>query len=131
MIKITFTHHRNIDDIYFAGGWTGIIYLDTTPKGSDIKYISNVENKNGVDIVKSKIVQEEHIIRFVASESMVRVMQKLPLLSDVKITVDDLNEDKVYNLKFEADSWVGGGAYSQCKLIYAINTYVSKNATIN
>ncbi len=130
MIKILYSNHRNIDNLYFAGGWTGILYLNTVPKGSGIKYISEVENKNGVDIVKSKIVQEEHTIRFIASETMVRVLQKLPLFSDVKVTVDSLEENKVYNLKFEVGGWIGGGAYAQCVLTYAIETFVTKNAQI-
>jgi hypothetical protein len=130
MITITYTNHRNIDNIYFEGGWTGILYLDNTPKASDVKYISNVEVKNGLDIVKSKIVQEEHIIRIVASETMVKVMQKLPLCSDVNIEVDDLGSNKVFNLRFEVSSWIGGGAYAQCKLTYVINTFVNKNASI-
>lgn len=127
MIKILYTNNRDIDNIYFSGGWEGIIYLDTTPKAGDIKYINNVEVKNGVDIPKSRIVQEEHSIRFVASETMIRVLQKLPLLSDVRITVDDLEENKVYNLRFEVVDWIGGGAYAQCRLIYAIHTYINKN----
>jgi hypothetical protein len=130
MITITYTNHRNIDNIYFERGWTGILYLDNTPKASDVKYISNVEVKNGLDIVKSKIVQEEHIIRIVASETMVKVMQKLPLCSDVNIEVDDLGSNKVFNLRFEVSSWIGGGAYAQCKLTYVINTFVNKNASI-
>jgi len=130
MITITYTNHRNIDNIYFEGGWTGILYLDTTPKASDIKYISNVEVKNGLNIVKSKIVQEENIIRFIASETMVRVLQKLPLCSNVNIEVDDLGSNKVFNLRFEIVSWIGGGAYAQCKLTYVIDTFVNKNASI-
>ena len=130
MITITYTNHRNIGNIYFEGGWTGILYLDTTPKASDVKYISNVEVKNGLNIVKSKIVQEENIIRFVASETMVRVLQKLPLCSNVNIEVDDLGSNKVFNLRFEVVSWIGGGAYAQCKLTYVIDTFVNKNASI-
>lgn len=130
MVKIEYTHHRNIDNIYFEGGWTGILYLNTTPKGNDVKYISNVEDKNGINIVKSKIVQETHTIRFIAPETQVRVLEKLPLMSDVKITVDDLGENQVYNLDFEITGWIGGGAYAQCKITYAIHTYVDKNASI-
>ena len=130
MTTITYTNNRNIDIIYFEGGWTGTLYLDTTPKASDVKYISNVEVKNGLDIVKSKIVQEEHIIRFVAGETMIKVLEKLPLCNDVNIEVDDLGSNKVFNLRFEITSWIGGGAYGQCKLTYVINNYVHKNASI-
>lgn len=130
MITITYTHHRNIGDIYFEGGWTGILYIDTTPKGSGVKYISNVETKNGLEIVKSNIVQEEHTARFVISETLVKVMQKLPLLSSLYIEVDSLGNDKVYNLKFEVVNWIGGGAYALCKMTYAIHTFVNKNASI-
>lgn len=130
MMTITYTHHRNIGDIYFEGGWTGILYIDVTPKGSGIKYISNIDNKNGLDIVKSNIVQEEHTARFIASETMIKVMQKLPLLSSVHIEVDSLGNNKVYNLKFDVSNWIGGGAYAQCELKYAIHTFVNKNASI-
>ncbi len=131
MIRVEYSHHRNISDIYFEGGWTGILYIDTTPKGSGIKYISNVETKNGLDITKSKIVQEEHTARFIASETLIKVLQKLPLLSDINIEVDSLGSDKVYNLKFDVTSWIGGGAYGQCELKYVVNNYVNKNASIN
>lgn len=130
MIKIEYSNHRNIDNIYFEGGWVGKIYLDTVPKADDIKYISEVETKNGIEIPKSKIVQEEYIARFIAGETQVRVLQKLPLMSSVLITVDDIEEKKVYNLRFEVASWIGGGAYAQCKLTYAIETFVNKNASI-
>lgn len=130
MVKIEYGNNRNIGDIYFEGGWKGLFYIDTTPKANDIKYINDIETKNGVEITKSRIVQAEHTMRFIAGETMINVMQKLPLLSDVKITVDSLEENKVYNLKFEVVNWIGGGAYAQCKLTYAINTYVNKNASI-
>ncbi len=130
MIKLLYSNHRNIGNIYFDSGWEGILYLDAIPKASDIKYISEVEEKNGLEIVKSKIVQEEHIVRFLAGETMVKVLQKLPLMSTVEITVDDFDSDKVYNLRFEVDNWLGGGAYAKCKLTYVIETYVNKNATI-
>ena len=131
MVEITYGHHRDIDNIYFAGGWQGVLYLDTTPKASDVKYISNVETKNGIDIVKSSIMQEEHILRFVAGESMIKVLQLLPLLSSVIIKVDDFEENKVYNLRFEIVKWIGGGSYAQFKLTYIIHNYVNKNVTIN
>ena len=131
MLRITYGHHRNIGDIYLEGGWEGKLYLDTTPKGSGIKYIANVETKDGLEITKSKVVQEEHTARFIASETMVKVMQKLPLMSSVLIDVDSLGEDKVYNLKFDVTSWIGGGAYAQCTLKYVIKTFVDKNASIN
>lgn len=130
MVKIVYGNNRNINNIYFEGGWEGVFYLNTTPKGSDIKYINDIDTKNGVEITKSRIVQEEHTLRFNASESMIGVMQKLPLLSNVKITVDSSDEHKVYNLKFEVVKWIGGGAYAQCKLTYVIQTYVNKNASI-
>ena len=128
MIRIEYTNNRNIGDIYFEGGWTGVLYIDTTPKASDVKYINNVETRNGLEITKSKIVQEEHIARFIASEPLVRVLQKLPLMSSVNIEVDDLGNNKVYNLKFEVANWIGGGAYAQCSLKYVIETHVNKNA---
>jgi hypothetical protein len=130
MVKIEYGNNRDIGNIYFAGGWVGILYFDTTPKAGDIKYISNVEMKNGIEIPKSKIVQHVHSIRFVASETMIDVLEKLPLLSNVTIKVDDFSEEKVYNLKFEIVSWLGGGAYGQCRLTYVVNTYVNKNASI-
>ena len=130
MVKIEYSNTRNIGNIYFAGGWAGIIYIDTTPKAGEVKYISNVEMKNGVEIPKSRIVQHVHSMRFVASENMVRVLEKLPLLSTVNITVDDFDEDKVYNTKFEIVNWIGGGAYALCSLTYNVNTYVNKNASI-
>ena len=130
MIKIVYSNTRDIETIYFEGGWTGTLYIDTTPKGSEVKYISNVETKNGVDIVKSKIAQQEHQARFIASESLVQVLQKLPLLNDVRITVDSMKENKVYNLSFEITNWIGGGAYAQCILKYAIKTFVNKNAAL-
>jgi len=130
MIKISYSNHRNIEDIYFDAGWTGIIYLNTTPKAGDVKYINNIEVKNGVDIPKSKISQQEHSIRFVAGETMINVIEKLPLFSDVNITVDSMESNKVYNLKFEITNWIGGGAYAQCRLVYAIKTFVNKNASL-
>jgi hypothetical protein len=130
MVKIEYGHHRNIGDIYFEGGWIGVLYIDTTPKANDIKYISDVETTNGIDITKSKIVQEEYTMRFIASENMVKVLQKLPLLSNVKITVDSFEENKVYNLKFKVTGWIGGGSYAKCEMNYVINTFVNKNATI-
>lgn len=130
MVKIVYGHHRDINDIYFQGGWQGILYLDTVPKGSDVKYISEVEEKNGKEIIKSKISQEIHTLRFIASETMVRVLQKLPLLSNVLVTVDDFDEDKVYNLTFEVSEWLSGGAYAKCVMTFAINTYINKNAEI-
>jgi len=131
MVKITYTNNRDVDNLYFTGGWTGILYFDTVPKAGDVKYISNVEVKNGIDITKSKIVQEEHSIRLVASETMIKVLQKLPLFSDVNITVDSMEENKVYNLKFEIVKWIGGGSYAQCRMTYVIHTYVNKQASIN
>lgn len=131
MIKLTYSHNRNIDNIYFEGGWEGTLYFDTVPKGNGVKYISDVEQKNGIDIVKSKIVQEEHIIRVIVSEPMTRVLQKIPLCNDVRITVDDFEENKVYNFTFEIINWIGGGAYAQVKMTYAIHTFVNKNATIS
>ena len=130
MILIKYKHHRNIDNIYFVGGWQGSMYINTTPKASELKYIANVEVKNGVEITKSKIIQEEHTIRFIASDTMIMVLQKLPLLSDVRIAVGSFDEDKVYNLKFDIKSWLNGGSYAQCTLTYAIKTYADKNATI-
>jgi len=130
MIKISYSNSRDIEDIYFEGGWTGILYIDTTPKASDIKYISNVETKNGREIVKSKIVQEEHQVRFIASESLIRVMQKLPLMDDVRVQVDDQEENKVYNTTFEVGNWIGGGAYAQCTLKYSIKVFINKNAKL-
>ena len=130
MVRIKYGNSRNIRDLYFAGGWEGEFYIDTTPKGGDIKYINDVETKNGIEITKSKVVQEEHTMRFIAGETMINVLQKLPLLNNIKIKVDDLQEDKVYNFKFEVTNWIGGGAYAQCKITYAIKTYVDKNATI-
>jgi len=130
MIKISYSNSRDIEDIYFEGGWTGILYIDTTPKASDIKYISNVETKNGREIVKSKIVQEEHQARFIASESLIRVMQKLPLMDDVRVQVDDQEENKVYNTTFEVGNWIGGGAYAQCTLKYSIKVFINKNAKL-
>lgn len=130
MVRIAYTNNRNIGNIYFEGGWEGVFYLNTVPKGGEPKYINDIETKNGVEITKSRIVQKEYTIRFVAGETMVSVMEKLPLLSDVRITVDSMEENKVYNLKFEVTKWIGGGAYAQCKLTYAIQTYVNKNASI-
>ncbi len=130
MVRIAYSNNRNINNIYFEGGWEGVFYLNTTPKGEDIKYINDIETKNGVEITKSRIVQSEHILRFVAGETMIKVLQKLPLLSDVRITIDSLEENKVYNTKFEITKWIGGGAYAQCTMTYAINTYVNKNASI-
>jgi hypothetical protein len=130
MIKIEYSHHRDIDNIYFEGDWAGRMYINNTPKAGDIIYINNVENKNGVEITKSRIVQQEHSVRFVASSTMITVLQKLPLLSDVRFTVDSLEENKVLNLKFEIVNWLGGGAFALCKMSYTVYTYVSKNASI-
>ena len=130
MVRIRYSNNRNIGNIYFEGGWQGVFYLNTTPKGEDIKYINDIETKNGIEITKSRIVQSEYTLRFIAGETMIKVMQKLPLLSDVRITVDSFEENKAYNTKFEVVKWIGGGAYAQCRITYAVQTYVNKNASI-
>jgi len=127
MIKISYGNSRDIGNIYLSSGWMGEFYIDATPKAPDVRYISETEEKNGIDIVKSKIVQEVHTVRFMASEAMVNVMQKLPLFNNVLVTVDDLEENKVYNLRFNVSNWYSGGAYAMCDLKYAINTFVNKN----
>ncbi len=130
MLKIEYSHLRDIDNIYFEGGWAGRMYINNTPKAGDIVYINNVEVKNGVEITKSRIVQQEHSMKFVASATMIAVLQKFPLLSDVRFTIDSLEENKVLNLKFEIVNWLGGGSFALCGMTWAIYTYTNKNAII-
>ena len=130
MTRIEYGNNRDIENIHFEDGWVARLYIDATPKAADVKYITDVETKNGIDITKSRVVQEQHILRFICSETMVKVLQKLPLMSNVKIKVDNFEENKVYNVSFDVTNWIGPGAYAQCKLTYVIKNFVNKNASI-
>lgn len=127
MIRIVYGHHRDIDNIRFESGWLGRLYLKTQPKGAEVKYINDVEEKNGIEITKSRISQNVYTARFVASEAKIKVLQKLPLLSDVRVKVDDFEENKVYNFKFDVITWMSGGSYANCEIKYVIETFVNKN----
>lgn len=102
------------------------MFLDTVPKGSEPRYVNEVEEKNGIEIVKSKITQEKKIIRFIASEAQIRVLEKIPMLSNVRIITDFEPETKMYNIEFNTTQWFSGGAFAKCEMGYIINTFVDK-----
>ena len=134
--RITYKHHKDVDTISFTTGgasgasnWSGQFYLPYVPKGNEVRYVSEIEEKNGIEIPKSSVVQEVRVIRFVANEAMIRSLQKLPLFSDVRFKVGELDEERARNVKFSIDNWLGTGAFAMCKLEYVIQNYVSKATT--
>ena len=134
--RITYTHHKDIDTISFSAGgaggspnWEGQFYLPYVPKGNEVRYITEIEEKNGIEIKKSSVVQEVRVIRFMASEAQIRSYQKLPLLSDVRFKVGELDEERARNVKFSVDNWLGTGAFAMCKIEYIVQNYVSKATT--
>ena len=131
--RIKYSNYKDVNNISFTDGtssntsdWHGYFYLPYIPKGNDVKYIEEIEDRNGVEIKKSSIVQEVKTIRFMASEPQIRTLQKLPLFTDVRIKTGSFDEQVARNVKFSVDSWLGSGAFAMCKIEYAVNIYVNK-----
>jgi hypothetical protein len=134
--RIKYSHYKDVENISFTTGtssntvdWHGYFYIPYVPKGNDVKYIEEIEDRNGVEIKKSSIVQEVKTIRFMASEPQIRSWQKLPMFSDIRIKSGDLTEEVARNFKFSIDSWLGSGAFAMCKIEYTTNIYVSKTTS--
>lgn len=134
--RITYTHYKDIGNISFTDGtynnvsnWSGEFYLPYVPKGNDVRYVEEIEERNGIEIKKSVVVQEVKTIRFMASEPQIRSLQKLPMMSEVKVKVADMTEEVARNVKFSIDTWLGTGAFAMCKLEYVSNNYVNKPTT--
>ncbi len=134
--RIVYTNYKDVNNISFTDGtsngssdWEGQFYIPYVPKGNDVRYIDEIEERNGIEIKKSMVVQEVKVLRFIASEPQIRSLQKLPMVSSVKVKVGSFDEETALNVKFSIDNWIGSGAFAMCKIEYIIHNYVSKATT--